>query len=367
MKNLFILFVSLMPFVLFSSETRVSSLGGDSKLLLDETNVKLYPGEISSFSNTIFAEIKQPLSFNGFLGNNKYGTIGLGVNMDTLPSIITSLVDSIPSVIDNNINNLPNFEFFYGKKSIGIKIEDRFCHYEDHILDHTQYLNLLKGTLGIKYYSGPLLCVDISTSVMKTGLDYRDIDNGTPVTFKTKENISYINNIRFVQTFNNKKDVFIIGGGYEKYNEEWERISTTTTGAKLTSDIINLFCSSLFYPIENTMLLFGLNIITDKENTTIQDTVLKKTILSPIITIGTEKELTKWFTARLGLKEKISYTTTEQQIQEIIIIPEELKNDNNFNVYIGWGIKFNNIEIDVRCTDLFFNAPSTGFSLGYKF
>ncbi|MDD2890014.1 MAG: hypothetical protein PHE49_05165, partial [bacterium] len=230
MKNLFIFFVCLMPFVSFSSETRVASLCGDSKLLIDETNTRLYPGEISSFSNTIFAEIKNPLSFNGFLGNNKYGTIGIGVNTDTLPSVIADLINHIPSIIDNNIANMPNFEFFYGKKAIGIKIEDKFFHYENPLLDHTQYLNILKGTLGIKYYYNPLLYVDISTSIMKTTLDYRDIDNGTPVIFKTKGHISYLNNIRFVQTFANKKDVFLIGGGYNKYNKEWEQINNTTTG-----------------------------------------------------------------------------------------------------------------------------------------
>ena len=356
-----------MPFVSFSSETRVSALGGDSKLLIDETNVKLYPGEISSFSNTIFTEIKNPLSFNGFLGNNKYGTIGFGVNTDTLPSVITSLVNHIPSIIDNNIANMPNFEFFYGKKSIGIKIEDKFFHSEDPLLDHTQYLNILKGTLGIKYYYNPLLYVDVSTSILKTTLDYRDIDNGTPVIFKTKGHISYLNNIRFVQTFANKKDVFIIGGGYDKYNKEWEQINKDTTGEKLTFNIINLFFSALFYPVENTMLLFGVNFGNTKDNTVIQDTTFVNNILSPIFTIGAEKEVTKWFTARLGLKGKIIYTTLEQQEQEIIIISQGMKNDNNFNLYVGWGFNFNNFKIDIFCNDLLFTRAVTGLSLGYNF
>lgn len=361
-KKLFIcIWLYLLPVMLFATESRVATLGGESVFLIDNTNIKYYPGLISFYPNTIFCEIKAPLQFIGLINFNKTGILGIGVSSDTMSGILNRIIEQAPFI---RMENPSNIELYYGKSPIGIKVERRNYHYEDKVTNNTQYLDLLKGVLGTKYNYTSNLYLDIALSATKVDLESR-FNYPSPITYKTLGNLSYGGNLRFVQTFTGKPDLFILGASYEKYDINCTKNSQDTVS--FLSQDLSLFSSANYYPISNTLMLIGFKVGITKEEKGSADTTFIRSTISPEVVLGIENGINSWLTVRTGLKEKWSFVTTSMEMQEIIKEDNEILNSNAFDLYFGFGIQFNNFILDVRCTDLLFSTPVTGLSASYEF
>ncbi|MCK4351918.1 hypothetical protein KAW65_00745 [candidate division WOR-3 bacterium] len=361
-----------------ASETRVATLGGVSSLLIDDSNVKLYPALITNYPDQITAELKNPaLSF--FIKFNDYGVFGIGINTDSIPKIVSQAIKHRPTgLTDFLFTQEPQLTLFYGKYiapslSLGLKLNYSNDYYKNPETPLSQSLKVWNSSIGVRAAPMENNFVDISAGISKFNFESSSESPGTgePRAFKDQNKFSYHARARLLSPISQTTSL-ILGANFEKVDASWMHWSSDTTKENLTSELLEGYAGLNLAPSPNTTLILGISGGVAKGDTMPADTTdpeLENIVRTfPKIIIAIESKLNNWLLLRLGATKSFNKIETKIIPQSELSEPQIIEfNESPFNLTFGWGIKINNFELDVMADELPFATPSLSLSATYKF
>lgn len=257
-KIAFIILFASISFPLFATESRVDALGGVNELVIDNSNVKLFPALSTVYANEIMAELKNP-ELISLISLGKIGVLGVDVNADSFPTIIQRTIDEMDI---NKGPSLSTFNVYYGKaissSSIGVKAGQYSFSWKD-TSTGSQQITASDVSLGTKFLVDGRYSLDLAGGIEKFFLDgskYIPVDE----TFSARGDISYWWKARLVSKITNSFSV-ITGVNYENYSIEWSKIWVDTTLPKreetMTTKNIEGYIGINISPISNTKVDIG--------------------------------------------------------------------------------------------------------------
>lgn len=345
MKKLLLL-LFLLPGAIFATETRIKTLGGVPYFIEDDANVKIYPATITDYPNKIIGEITQAAL--NFFADLKIAILGIGINSDTIPSIVHKVIDKAPF---KRFSPSPMLNLYLGKKikgfSIGLKVSESHNYYEKEIFLHS--IELQDITMSSKI-ALPELSIDFFMGHKKYYFENRsETSTGDTFNFYSQNKPSWETGVRFAPIFSTNVHI-ALGINYKKIDvsyEEQENKNNFITQSLQEYGVIRLI------PNENFVVLLGVLGEQEKCDTSAVETTKK---IIPKVVIGMESNLTEYFKIRIGCN-KSYYTIGEEE--KII--------DSEFNLAIGWALNYKNFELDIMGNDLPLAKQSLSVSLSYKF
>ncbi len=364
-KILIFLGIITLSSSLMGSETRVNTLGGVSNFLIDNSNVQLYPALINDYPNEITGEIKRP-SLSCFIEAKNFGVFGIGLNTDTIPTIVNKAIQRADFAHFHNAS--PKLAIYYGKKmrdpiTIGIKLGMSDSYYEKPT--RLQQIGVWDGMFSLKLKPTKENSIEIAGGVERFGFESREIDIDT-VTYKDQGKYSYKVRVRAIsQLF--PKVLFIVGGNSEKIDVSWEKEDLDTSYEDLKSNSKEGYVGFNFTPVHNTTIILGTLISELKGDTIRTDTTFTSVNrVLPKVVIGIETKITNWLTMRIGGNKSFNRFESTKTSDNLEVDNKRIR-EEIFNLSFGWSIKFRDFELDVMSNELPFVKPSISLSATYKF
>ena len=364
-KILILLGIIVLPSFLIGSETRVNTLGGVANFIIDNSNVQLYPALISNYPNEITGEIKRP-SLSCFIKAEKFGVFGIGLNADTVPTIVNKAIQRANFKHFHNAS--PQLAIYYGKKmrapiTIGIKFGMSNSYYEKPT--RFQQIDIWDGIFSLKLNPTKENSIEIAGGVERFGFESREIDIDT-VTYKDQGKYSYKIRVRAISQLS-PNVLFIVGGNSEKVDVSWKREDLDTHYEDLKSNSKEGYVGFNLTPAHNTTIILGTLISETKGDTIRTDTTFTSmNRIIPKVVIGIETTITNWLTMRVGGNKSFNSFESNKTSDNTEVDNERIK-EEIFNLLFGWSIKFRDFELDVMSNELPFVKPSISLSATYKF
>ncbi len=368
MKKFLFLGIIVFSSSLMGSETRVNTMGGVAGFLIDNSNVRLYPALINDYPNEIIGELKHP-SLSCFISAGKFGVFGLGINTDTVPTIVNRAIHKAGSWhFTTDYPASPEFAIYYGKRimptvSIGLKLgeSNRYCEKNSWFQD----ISISGGMISVKLEPSPENSIELTGGVKRFSFESRTLYIDT-VNYKDQGKLSFNGRVRILSRFS-PEILFIAGGNYEKIDASWKKEKTNTSSEDLTSCSRECYTGFNFTPTYNTTVILGALIGEEKGDTTRPDTAFTNVSRAiPKIVVSMETEVTNWLTVRIGGNKSFNDLESKKTSGDTEIDRERIK-EEKFKLAFGWSIKFKSFELDVMSNELPFTEPSIGLSATYKF
>ncbi len=365
MKKFLFLGVIVLSGSLMGSETRVNTMGAVPGFLIDNSNVRLYPALINDYPNEIIGEVKNP-SISCLISAGKFGVFGLGMNTDTVPTIVHRAIRkangwhfSTPS---------PELVIYYGKRiipelSLGLKLGGANRYYEKN--SWFQKIGTLKGMFSVKLEPLPENSIELTGGVKRFGFESRTVYIDT-ANYKDQGKYSFKGGVRTLSQVSPEL-LFIVGGNYEKINVSWKKEEVITSLEDLSSRNIEGYAGFNFTPTHNTTIILGALVGEEKGDTITVDTVFTNVNrVAPKIVVGVETEVADWLTVRVGGSKSFNNLELKKTSGDIEVDKKRTK-EEVFSLAFGWSIKLRDFELDVMSNELPFVESSVGLSATYRF
>lgn len=369
MKKFLFLFIFFCIFFLLSlnaTETRISSLGSETSILIDDTNIYTYPSSLIRFCERGIVEYgfypySDSLSYFAILKElGKFGNFGLSLNKTGIPSFPPTQSATMISQPENIMGIIYSYGFNemftiglsgnYGTATSNIDEEGT----ANDIADES---SVLQGKLGLTYFWGDSQhFLEVSSGGTQYNFTYKFGDN---FTFENNNDISMNYNARMFFYMNN----FFCLIPFFNYNTT-DLSSEERLQGQITPTKIDRITTIQKAGIGSNLMLFDENKIilgVIYKSTTYEqlispggyDTTIT-TVQLPSVVCGLESDIKSWITVRAGVSE--SFITEEMEsvntIKSIIT-----KKYSEFSFNAGVGIRFGSLHLDAILNH---DTPFTG-------
>ena len=359
MKNilayLFVLTIILVAVTYsYPSETRIYTLGSESNLLIDDTNIYNYPSSLEGFANRIIVEkgfypYSDSLANLAFLKNlGKIGNVGFLFNKNDIPTFpktsnqtIISQPYALPGIIYSVRVKDALMLGISGEYGLSANNDDK----EGTNNDITNQSSVYSGTFGLSYILGEVNTIELSVKIN----GYRfTFTQGNNFSFKNDNNLSTVFNARFLFFLNDYLTFipFLKFSTTDLSSIESIFGQITPTSVKRLATERKAGLGINFVPSEENRIIIGAIYNNNIYEQTItpggEDTTITNNYI-PELVGGIESDITSWFTLRAGFTK--SFHTRRIQASNGItdVITDK---DSPFSLSTGCGIKLGSIVID---------------------
>jgi hypothetical protein len=343
--------VILLTCTLQGTETRVSALGGEKNLLIDDTNVYLYPSCLGRFVERGIAEYglypyNDSLAYFSFFKEiGRFGNIGLVYNRLKIPEFPpTSSLTRIaqPEGVVDLLYSLTLKDVVSIGFSGGYGINGQNYDIQGTSNDITNESSVTSGRMSITYTFG------LSEHFIELGGGVQNL----VFSYKQGNSFTFENNNKMTTGFNGR--IFYNLNDYVSVVPFFEYsvldLSSRETSGSIATEITRITSTTEaglgfnLIPFEENRLIVGFgyrNVVYEKSSSTFDTTVTENRI--PEFFSGIESELRPWITLRVGIQKSLTIRKTDIQngIQE-----EFTDKETPFTANAGFRLRFGSFEID---------------------
>lgn len=348
---LFLILLLITPFSLNSTETRISALGSEENILIDDINIYNYPSCLERFVERGIIEYgfypySDSFAYFSFLKElGRFGNIGLIFNKTDVPVFPTTSYETLiaqPDAVINICYSIKIKETFSIGISGGYGIAAANDDEEGTTNDVTNESSVSSGRLSISYSIGEsehFLEIAGGTNIYK--FTYKQGDN---FTFENNNKMSTVFSGRF---FYNLNDYVSLIPFFEYSITD---LSSKEAAASITTEInrITTFTKAgiglNLVPFDENRVILGVlynSRVSEKSNAAYDTTITDNRM--PELVGGIESKLRSWLIVRAGIKKSflIHKIESENGIKSIFT-------DKNapFDLNAGLGLRFGSLEID---------------------
>jgi hypothetical protein len=363
---LFTLFFISSLLSLNATETRISALGSETSILIDDTNIYTYPSSLIRFCERGIVEYgiyqySDSLSYFLFLKElGRVGNFGLILNKKGIPSFPSTQSQTKVIQPKNIFGLIYSFSFnemftagLYGNYATATANVDEEGTAND-IIDES---SVLQGKLGITYFFGDSQhFIELSSGGTQYNFIYEFSDN---FTFESNNDLSMDYNGR-VFFYMNDFFCLIPYFAYSKIDlSSKERLQGQITPTK-----IDRITTTKKVGIGSNLMLFDENkiILGLFYNSTIYEQLISPggydTTITydqiPSVVCGLESDIKSWLTVRAGITESLIIQRNES-VNGIKSVLTERYSRFNFNA--GLGFRFGSLHVDAILNE---DTPFTG-------
>jgi hypothetical protein len=373
MKQKFACLIIFVTCSLGATETRVNTMGGMPHFLVDNSNVRLYPSLIVNYSGEIIGEVKRP-ALSSFLSMGKAGVFGLGINSDSVPTIVNKAINKADFVRYSSAP--PQFAVHYGKKirklgAVGAKVNGANNYYRDSESNCSQSITMWGGTVGFTFLPDEKATIDVFGNAQRFGFKSTKPWGAEEITtFRDQGNYSLNGGARLLSTLSSTKQL-VLGVNYGKTDVSWLKEGPEEKSEILTSQTTEVYSAVNLSPSPATLAILGL-VISETKSDTITTTDVREISTNctihalPKVIVATEAKLNDWFGVRIGASK--CFQSRKSQYIEDSEAPEITEHASApFDLSLGWSIWIRNFELDIMCNELPLVTSSVKLSATYKF
>lgn len=371
MKRYLIIFICVS--ILFSSESRIKSLGDVKDFVIDPSLSYLYPSNLVRFPNLLWIEFTDSSSRN--LPYNSFG----GLNLKLTEKIgVFSFMYNYPLYHYYYIRFYPlkeervarGFEVIWAKgitEKFDIGAGISFIYMDEKITDTTlpqsPVLNVkdIEFMPGISYTLSEDKKIDVSLH-FSTNSFYQEYHSpAISDTIDGKGNSFYGLNTRYTMGIGEYSDI-IFGFHFYSYEKKYREASgTSIIEFEERKNNINFNLGYYTEPLENLRVIGGMNINYLTVDTTHTEGVaqgkgsLDALYLNGIF--GAEIEFGKHFEFRSGIRKTIIKSIKDENY-ETGGMSKDIINQEEFNVEIGFSVIKDDLRFDgIVAKEIFFRGP----------
>jgi hypothetical protein len=348
-------------------------MGGILHFLDDNSNVRLYPSLIVNYPDEIIGEIRRP-ALSSFVSVGKLGVFGLGVNSDSVPTIVNKAINKADFVQYSSAP--PQFAVHYGKNlrklgAVGVKVNGANNYYRDSESNCSQSVTVWGGTIGFTCLPDEKATIDVFGGAKRFGFKSMSQWGAEEiVTFEDQGNYSFSGGARLLSTLSSSKQL-VLGVDYGKIDVSWSKEGPDEKSEILTSQTTKVYSAVNLRPSPATLAIFGL-VVSETKSDTITTSDVGKVSANcamyalPRVIVAMEAKLNKWFGVRIGASKCFGFSKSQYTDESEVSRTTE-RAFAPFDLSLGWSVGIRNFELDIMCNELPFVTSSVGLSGTYEF
>ncbi|MCK4397028.1 hypothetical protein KAW96_10630 [candidate division WOR-3 bacterium] len=348
---LFIILLITIPFSLDATETRISALGSEENLLIDDSNIYSFPSCLERFVERGIVEYglypyADSIAYFSFLKElGRLGNIGLVFNKKGIPLFPSTSYQTLIAQ-PYLLINLYYSRRITGTLSIGVSggygVAASNVDEPGTANDITNESSVSSGKISLGYFIGEEEhFLELSAGAHSYEFTY---ELGGNFTFNNDNKISTDFSGRFFYYLNDYLSLipFFTYSTLDLSSKEIAGSITTEikriTTTKRAGVGINLM------PFQENRIIIGVLYNTkvfEKTSVDYDTTVMDNNI--PVIVCGIESELKSWFIVRAGIRKSLLIRKVESSDGINSVMTEK---DTPFKLNVGFGIRFGSLEVD---------------------
>jgi len=356
-KKLFLCSVLLISilFYLNATETRITALGSEKNLLIDDTNIFIFPSSLERFIERGIVEygfypFTDSIAYLSLLKElGRLGNIGMVFNkrgIPVLPSTSNGTLIAQPDALFNIYYSLRINDALSVGISGGYGIAASNEDEEGTANDVTNESSASSSSISISYLIGAKQhLVELSGGAKNYIFTYKQ---GDDFSFENDNKISTEFSGRFLYNLNDYFSLipFFNYSTLDLSSREAAYGQITPTDIKRVTTITKAGLGLNFAPFEENRVILGViynsKIFEKTRKPSIYDTTITENNI-PEIVGGIESELKSWLTVRVGMKKSLLIHKLESSNGIKSIMTDK---DAPFKINLGLGIRLGSLELD---------------------
>jgi hypothetical protein len=355
MKNTILIFSACMLIlycaVLEGTETRIVTLGSESDLVIDDTNIGRYPSGMERFAERCIFEYgfypySDSLAYFGFYKEiGKFGNIGIVANRTGIPPFPETSSQTLIAQPDAVVHLFYSLRFkdavslgIGGGYGIAAMNDDE----EGTANDVTDESSVTSGRASLTYAFGASESfVELAGGIQTYSFTFKQGDN---FSFENDNSMSTSYNFRLFYNLNDYAS-FIPYAAYNTLDLGSHEVSgAATSDVKRLQTATKAGVGFNLAPFEENRIIMGIAYrqIVSQVADAVSDSVLTERHM-PEFSGGIESQVRSWLVVRAGMKKSLCVQTVERQNG---IRSEFTYKSAPFVLHVGCGLRFGPLEFD---------------------